>query len=274
MELFDSHCHIQSAGQPADESGIPELWAKAGDVNPDDIITRAEQAGVTRLICVGCDLKDSQLAVSFASQQPNCWASVGLHPHETNRYLGQAADLDQFKALATAPEVVAIGECGLDYHYDHSPKATQTELLKFQIELALELDLPIVFHIREAFADFWPIFESYHNSAQPLRGVVHSFSDSSANLERAVSAGLMIGVNGIATFTKNSDQLEVYRQIPVENLVLETDAPFLAPIPYRGEICEPRHIKTIAEYLVELRGESMATLATATTNNARRLFGL
>ena len=218
MELFDSHCHIQSAGQPANESGIPELWAKVGDVNPDDIIARAEQAGVTRLICVGCDLEDSQQAVSFASQQPNCWAAVGLHPHETNHYLGQTAALDQLEVLATAPEVVAIGECGLDYHYDHSPKATQIELLNFQIKLALRLGLPLIFHIREAFDDFWPIFESYHNSARPIRGVV--------------------------------------------------------PTPYRGQICEPWHIKTIAEYLVELRGESMAALAAATTNNARHLFGL
>ena len=274
MELFDSHCHIQSAGQPANESGIPELWAKVGDVNPDDIIARAEQAGVTRLICVGCDLEDSQQAVSFASQQPNCWAAVGLHPHETNYYLGQTAALDQLEVLATAPEVVAIGECGLDYHYDHSPKATQIELLNFQIKLALRLGLPLIFHIREAFDDFWPIFESYHNSARPIRGVVHSFSDSSANLERAVSAGLLIGVNGIATFTKSPSQLEVYRQVPLDSLILETDAPFLAPTPYRGQICEPWHIKTIAEYLVELRGESMVALAAATTNNARHLFGL
>jgi TatD DNase family protein len=274
MELFDSHCHIQSAGQPAGESGIPELWAKAGDVNPDDIITRAQQAGVTQLICVGCDLKDSQQAVSFVSQRSNCWAAIGLHPHETSHYLDQTADLDKFKVLATAPKVVAIGECGLDYYYQHSPKETQVALLKFQIELALKLGLPVIFHVREAFDDFWPVFESYHSPTQPIRGVVHSFSDSSANLERAVSAGLMIGVNGIATFTKNASQLDVYRQIPLDNLVLETDAPFLAPTPYRGQICEPWHIKTVAEYLVELRGESMASLAAVTTRNARQLFGL
>ncbi len=270
MDLVDTHCHIQSAGLGQGERATRELWAKAPELTGDSLVANAVETGVTRLICVGCDLVDSQLAVEFVQKRSNCWASVGIHPHETQQYTGKPQKLKEFAALAKAPKVVAIGECGFDFYYNHSPKAAQIELLRFQIELALELDLPLIFHVREAFDDFWPLFDSY----QGVRGVVHSYTDSAENLAKAVERNLYIGVNGIATFAKDPKQLAVYRSVPLQKLLLETDAPFLTPNPYRGTINEPKRVGTIADFIAELRGISRETLAAATTSNARQLFGL
>jgi TatD DNase family protein len=269
-ELVDTHCHIQSAGQGGGEKTTRELWAKTPDLTPDNIITGAVEAGVTRLICVGCDTADSQLAVDFVKNRKNCWASVGIHPHEAKHYAGKRRKLDEFAGLANKPKVVAVGECGLDFYYNHSPKAAQVEVLKFQIELALKHDLPIIFHVREAFDDFWPVFDSYEG----VRGVLHSYTDSAANLAKALERQLYIGVNGIATFTKNPAQLKVYKSIPLDNLLLETDAPFLSPHPHRGNINEPKRVADVAGFLARSRGERLEDLAAATTGNARKLFGI
>lgn len=270
MELVDTHCHIQSAGGLAGERSTRQLWAKLPGRQPDAIIADAAAAGVTRLLCVGCDLEDSELAVNFVQARQNCWATAGIHPHEAAGYVDQPEQLTRFAALASADKVVAIGECGLDYFYQHSPRESQQQILRFQIELALKHDLPLIFHVREAFADFWPIFETYEN----VRGVLHSFTDSQENLERAIGHGLYIGVNGIATFAKNEQQLAMYRAIPLQNLLLETDAPYLTPVPYRGKICEPYHIRVIAEFLSGHRQASLEKLAEATTKNAQTLFGI
>ena len=269
MELVDTHCHIQSIGASAGERVTRELWAKADGLTGDSVVAGAVAAGVTRLLCVGCDLADSQLAAAFVQNRPNCWASVGIHPHEAQHFAGQPAKLADFAALATQSKVVAIGECGFDFYYNHSPRAAQTEVLRFQIELALKHDLPLIFHVRAAFDDFWPIFDSY----QGARGVLHSFTDSAANLAKGLERGLFIGVNGIATFAKDSQLLEVYRTIPSDRLLLETDAPFLAPAPYRGGINEPKRIATIVDCLADLRDVDHKDLAKDTTNNACRLFG-
>jgi TatD DNase family protein len=270
-ELFDSHCHIQSAGTDTGEPATRERWAKLPDGGGDAIIRRAREAGVTRLLCVGCDAADSELAIEFVQNRPDCWASIGIHPHEAQHYVGDAHRQEAFKMLASRPKVIAVGECGLDYFYTHSPKEAQVALLRLQIELALAHDLPMIFHVREAFEDFWPIFESYHRM-KPIRGVLHSFTDSYANLQRALAHGLYIGVNGIATFTKEEAQKAMYRAIPLEHLLLETDAPFLTPSPYRGNICEPYHVQTVAQFLARDRGESVGEIAEVTTRNARQLF--
>jgi TatD DNase family protein len=267
-ELVDTHCHIQSIGATLGERVTRELWAKT-DLSAQQVVNNAVEAQVTRLICVGCDLADSQLAIEFVQAYEQCWASIGIHPHEAKATI----DDDQligFAALTTEPKVVAVGECGLDYYYEHSPKADQLKVLRFQFELALEADLPMIFHVREAFDDFWPIFDEYPG----VRGVLHSFTDSAENLTKALERGLLIGVNGIATFAKNPSQLEVYKAVPLSNLLLETDAPFLAPVPHRGQTNEPKHIATIAEFLSQLRGESSDELAAATTHNARQLFNI
>lgn len=272
MELTDTHCHIQSIGGFEGEELTRALWQKAHDTSAEDVLQRARDAGVTRMICVGCTLEDSELAIEFSAKHSECRASIGIHPHETDRYVQNESARRRFMALAEAPGVVAVGECGLDYHYDHGSKQAQAALLGFQMELALERQLPLIFHVRDAFDDFWPIFEHYYRLGKPLRGVLHSFTDTQANLEKALGYGLYIGVNGIATFAKDAAQQAVYRTIPIDSLLLETDAPFLTPAPYRGKICEPYHVRTTAEFLANARGESLEMLAVTTTQNARTLF--
>jgi TatD DNase family protein len=269
MEFVDTHCHIQSAGRDTGERITRELWAKS-DLKADQLVRDAQATGVTRLLCVGCDLTDSRLAVDFVKSRENCWASIGIHPHEAKHFANDQAKLRDFAALVDQPKVVAVGECGLDYYYSHSSSDSQAIILRYQIELALKHDLPLIFHVREAFDDFWPIFDQYEG----VRGVLHSFTDTADNLEEALRRGLYIGVNGIATFTKDQAQLAVYKSVPSDRFLLETDAPFLAPKPYRGKTNQPKHIVTVAEFLADLRGESLADLAQATTRNARQLFGV
>lgn len=272
FELVDTHCHIQSAGVPIGERSTLEKWSKQPDRGVDAIVAAAAEKGVTRMVSVGCDVPDSELAVEVVRNRPNLWASIGIHPHEAQRYAGDTAALDAFAALAKRDKVVAVGECGLDYYYGHSPQKDQAAILRFQIELALDHGLPMIFHVRDAFDDFWPIFDAYHTADKPVRGVLHSFTDTQANLDRAMERGLYIGVNGIATFAKNDAQIAMYKAIPLSRLLLETDAPFLTPSPYRGTICEPYHISVIAEFLGQLRNETPEGLAEATTNNAKNLF--
>ncbi len=270
MEFVDTHCHIQSAGNSAGERLTREIWSKNTTLSGDQIVKNAVLEGVTRMICVGCDLEDSKLAINFVQNFEQCWASIGLHPHEAQHYADVTQKLEDFSALVTSNKVVAVGECGLDYYYEHSPKEAQIAVLKYQIELAIQYQLPLIFHVREAFDDFWPIFDQYDD----LRGVLHSFTDSRSNLNKALERGLYIGVNGIATFTKNLSQLDVYRAVPLQKLLLETDAPFLTPTPYRGTINEPKRVETIAEFIASSRGESLEQLACVTTQNARQLFGI
>ena len=274
QQLTDTHCHIHEILGPddpgADEHSVAARWHQASKTDPAVVIADAQAAGVTRLICVGCTVVDSQLAVEFVQKRPQCWASIGMHPHEAARYQKDTVALASFAALAAQPKVVAVGECGLDYYYNHSPKEAQEKVLRFQLELAQKHDLPLIFHIREAFSDFWPIFDDYEG----LRGVVHSFTASQKELDQALARGLYIGQNGIITFTKDAAQLATARAIPLDRLLLETDAPFLTPTPHRGTICEPKHVYTTGVFLAELRGESLDDLARATTRNAKTLFGI
>jgi len=255
MELVDSHCHIH----------FPDY-----QLDPDQVRLDAQQDGVNRLICVGCTLQDSQGAVEYAGRHENVWASIGLHPHEAGLYVHDHTALQAFRDLASKPKVVAIGECGLDYYYEHSSREDQKKLLRFQLDLAVEHNLPLIFHIRDAFEDFWPIFDEYSG----LTGVVHSFTATSHELHQIVSRELYVGLNGIMTFTKDQKQLEAARAVPLDHLLLETDAPFLTPVPFRGTICQPKHVRVTAEFLGGLRGESLETIAAATTTNAKRLFKL
>lgn len=269
--LFDTHCHIQSAGADPEQGEriTRQMWAKSPELTADGMVKSAAEAGVTRLLCVGCDLDDSRLAIEFAQNHAGCWAAAGIHPHEAQHYQG-GRKIPEFAALAGEPKVVAIGECGLDYHYEHSTKTDQLPVLEFQIDLALEADLPLIFHVREAFDDFWPVFDNYEG----VRGVLHSFTDSPDNLAKALDRGLYLGVNGIATFTKDQAQLEVYKSVPLDRLLLETDAPFLTPAPYRGNINKPERLCAVADFLAQLRSEDRDELARAITENARKLFGV
>ncbi len=247
--LVDTHCHIHDKDYPIEAA---EVFDKAA-VNL-----------VEKYICVGTSQEDSVLAVDFASKHPNAFSAIGVHPHDSKD------GYKDIERLAESSKVVAVGEIVLDYYYNHSPRETQIEALRWQIELALEHDLPIVFHVRDAFDDFWPIFDSYKG----IRGVVHSFTDNLTNLEEALKRGLYIGVNGISTFTKDEDQIAVYRFIPIDRLLLETDAPFLTPVPFRGKVNEPAFVKNIAEFHAKLRGISVEEIARATSTNAHALFAI
>lgn len=255
LELVDTHQHIQFPDYPLDA---------------DEVVARASEKGVSRSISVGCSLPDSQAAVEFAARHKNVWASIGLHPHESARYVHDQHALQQFCDLVAKNEVVAIGETGLDYYYENSPKENQKKLLRFQLDLATKHNLPLILHIRDAFGDFWPIFDEYPD----LRGVVHSFSSDTDDLEQVLTRGLYIGLNGIMTFTKNTEQLAAAKAVPLDKLLLETDAPFLTPTPFRGKICEPWMTRVTAEFLADLRGENLEDLARVTTNNAMELFKL
>jgi TatD DNase family protein len=270
MQLVDTHCHIHESGTSAsDPDHTQQKWLAAGNPSPRQLVQSAHDAGVTRLVCVGCALSDSKRAVDFAQAQPQVWASIGIHPHEAKLHT-DAHILEEFAALVTQPKVVAIGETGLDYYYNHSDKPDQIAVLEFQLQLAADHNLPVIFHVRQAYDDFWSIFANFPG----LTGVLHSFTDSTDNMYRAIKHGLHIGVNGIATFTKDNAQKEMFAAIPLSNLLLETDAPYLTPTPVRGTINEPKNVTYITEYLAELRGETAAAIADATTTNAIKLFRL
>lgn len=254
MQFVDTHCHIHFADYALD---------------PEEVIEAADADGVTQLLCVGCTLSDSQAGVKFAACHEGVWASVGLHPHEAKEYVNDDHALQQFRELAGQPKVVAIGEIGLDYYYNHSEKADQIKLLRFQLSVAQEHKLPVIFHVRDAFDDFWQIYDEFK-----LPGVIHSFSAGTTELSQILQRDLYVGLNGIMTFTKDHDQLAAAKAVPLNRLLLETDAPFLTPSPFRGTICQPKHVRVTAEFLSSLRGESLDQLAEATTANARKLFTL
>ena len=255
MEFIDTHCHIHFPDYPLDS---------------EQVMQDAHENNVTQMICVGCTLADSQKGIEFAKRYENVYASIGLHPHEAEDYTNNPKKLQQFRNLLPSPHVVAIGEIGLDYYYEHSPKEAQKQLLQFQLDMAIEHKLPVIFHVREAFDDFWSIFDQYSD----ISGVIHSFSASTKELDQIIERGLYVGLNGIMTFTKDANQLAAAKAVPLDKLVLETDAPYLTPVPFRGKICEPKHVRVTAEFLSSIRSEDLASIAAATTRNARQLFQL
>ncbi len=204
----------------------------------------------------------------LAAKYDNVWAAAGVHPHDAKDFPDDGAE--QLNKLLSQPKVVAVGEMGLDFFKNYSPKDNQIKILRQQIEASLASGLPYIFHIRESFDDFWPVFDSYPR----LRGVVHSFSAGRKELEQIMQRDLYVGLNGIMTFTKDQEQLAAAKAAPINRLVLETDAPFLTPAAKRGQTCEPAFVRDTAEFLAELRGQSLADLAAATTKNAEELFAI
>lgn len=248
--FVDTHCHIHEPNY----------------VNAEAAYVRALDANVIKMICVGTDIPSSRQALDFAMSHESAWASIGVHPHDTKD--GYEAI---FNLVAASPaKLVAIGEIGLDYFYTHSPRDIQIRALEMQLQLAKDLDLPVVFHVREAFDDFWPIYQNFAG----LRGELHSFTDSIQNLERGLSEGLYVGVNGISTFTKDTQQQAMFQAIPLEKMLLETDAPFLTPAPNRGKVNEPAFVRNVAEYHAHQRGVELEHLARVTSANASTLFSL
>jgi len=208
--------------------------------------------------------------VKYAKNNKKVWAAIGLHPHEASKYINDSAGLQALSDLAAKPKVVAVGEIGLDYYYNHSGHEDQKQLLHFQLKLAQKHNLPVILHVRNAFDDFWPIFDEYSG----LKGVVHSFTATTAELQQILARGLYVGLNGIVTFTQQAEQIEAIKAVPLDSMLLETDAPYLTPVPFRGKICQPKYVRVTGEFLANLRGESLDTMASVTTANARKLFSI
>jgi len=270
VQLFDTHCHIHEIAA-ADPEGThtEQLWHASG-LSLDEVIERGAEAGVMDYMLVGCTVRDSELAVDLAPDLKGAHVSIGVHPHEAAATLAEPMLLERFTELAATPRVQAIGECGLDYFYQHSPREAQIELLHFQLKLAQQHALPVIFHVREAYDEFWPIFDQYDG----VRGVLHSYTDTPENLAEAIKRDLYIGVNGIATFAKQPSQQAMFASIPLERMVLETDAPYLTPVPHRGKINQLQHVRDVAEFVARTRGLSLEEVASQTTANARALFTL
>ncbi len=251
--LFDTHCHIHESSY-----SLPV----------DEVMRRANEVGVSGMICVGTNEQSSADAITFAKQYDMVFASIGVHPHDAKDGWGSIESLA--KQHDAEQKLVAVGEIGLDYYYSYSSREVQIAALEAQIQVALDHDLPIIFHVRDAFDDFWPIFDNFHG----IRGELHSFTDTQTNLDKGFERGLYVGVNGISTFTKDAQQRQMYATIPLDRMVLETDAPFLTPAPYRGTVNEPAYVSEVARHHATLRGIAIDEVAHATTANATALFRL
>lgn len=261
MRLIDSHCHIDSSEYDADRA---------------DVIARAKAAGVEHLILVGLwregeGVRSARRAVEVAAASGG-YASptVCIHPHDVAQV--SESDWKGIDALCALPEVVGVGETGLDYHYDHSPREAQQEGFRHFIRLAKSLEKPLVIHTREAEADTYRLLDE---EGVPARGaVIHCFTGDRAAAQEYLARGLSISFSGIATFRTAEEIREAAKLVPLEKMLVETDAPYLAPIPNRGKRNEPAWVAKTVEVLAQVKGVSAETLAEVTAENARRFFGL
>jgi TatD DNase family protein len=236
----------------------------------DQVIERAKLSQVQSIITVGADLASSRQAVEFARRYPDVIATVGVHPHDADSVSDSV--LNEIAILAQDEGVVAIGEIGLDYHYDFSPRDVQRRVFAIQISLARELELPIVVHVREAYQDVMSILKSEH--AEDVGGIVHCFSGDREAAKDCLDMGFYISVGGILTFANSQELREIIRGLPMDRILLETDAPYLTPVPYRGKRNEPAYLVHVAEALANLKGITFDEVAETTTLNACKLFGL
>ena len=249
--LVDSHCHLD----------FPDFAAER-----DAVVARARAAGVGTMLTIGTRLDQFPGVRAIAEAEPDIWCSVGAHPHEAADHAATTAD--DLVALATHPRVVGIGETGLDYHYDHSPRDVQERVFRAHIAASRQSGLPLIIHAREADDDVALILRQ--EAAPP--GVMHCFSSGRGLAEAALALGFCISISGIVTF-RNADELRaIVRDIPLDRLLVETDAPYLAPVPHRGKRNEPAHVAVTAAAVAALKGVEPGVLAAATTDNFFRLF--
>ena len=252
--LIDSHAHLDDLRY---------------DTDRDNVLQRAQTAGIEAIVTIGCDLATSQAAVALAHAHPNIFATIGVHPHEAKE-IGEGW-YESFRSLAQHPKIVAYGEIGLDYHYDHSPREIQRQRFREQIHLARELALPLVIHTREAQEDTVMILRE--EGAVDVGGVFHCFSGDMWLAKDALDLGFYLSFSGVLTF-KNATMLrDIAKTVPLDRLMVETDCPYLAPVPYRGKRNEPAYVQYVAETLAEIRGNgSVESVARATVENTKRVF--
>jgi TatD DNase family protein len=257
LALADAHCHL-------DAQYFPE--------GPDAVMERARAAGVVGFVVVGVgsDLAPARTAVELARRLPErVCACVGIHPHDASSWTEAAHEA--LRAMALGPEVAAVGEIGLDYHYDHSPREVQRDVFARLVGLAREVRKPVVVHTREAAADTLAILE--REGARDVGGIIHCFSEDRPFAERALDLGFDVSLSGIVTFKNARAVQEVAAWAPLDRLHVETDSPYLAPNPLRGKPCEPAYVVHTARRVAELRGIPLEDLAAATLANTERRFG-
>ena len=252
MRLVDSHAHLDFRQFKTDRRSV---------------IERAWEAGLVVIINAGTDLSTSRAAVALAEEHDAVYATVGVHPHDAKSVTPTV--LEEIRDLARHPKVIAVGEIGLDYYRDRSPRSAQRRAFADQLALASELDLPVVVHDRDAHDDVLAALRDW-----PGAGVIHSYSAGVGRLDEVLAMGFYVGISGPVTFP-NAEQLrEVARAVPADRLLVETDCPFLTPIPHRGRRNEPAYVRYVAEAIARTRNESLESLAEATTENVSHLFGI
>jgi TatD DNase family protein len=260
--LVDTHCHLN-------------LNLYENDL--DAVLERACEQGLVRIMVPGVDLETSQCAVVLSEQYPNLYAAIGIHPN--NALLWSVETLPALNELALHPKVFAIGEIGLDFYRDKTPRLLQLDIFQKQLDLAASLKKPVIIHSRNAMKEIWPILRTWQESLilskNPLSaspGVLHSFEGSLEIAQEAITHHFLVGVNGVITFQNAIQRQQITAEIPLENIVLETDAPFLTPHPFRGQRNEPALIMKVAQKLADLFTKPLPDIAGITTHNADRLF--
>ena len=251
MEFIDTHCHI---------------YYDKYDHDINDVINRASNNNVNNIICVGVDLESSRKSLELAEQYQSVFATVGYHPHEAK--LTSENYLDEIKKISQKSKVVAIGEIGLDYYYEHSDKKIQIKVFREQLELAKELNMPTIIHNRESDDDL------YHNIKESNinKGVIHCYSSDIKYANKLFELGLIVSFTGIITFSKKLQ--EVVKEIPMDKIMIETDSPYLTPIPFRGKRNEPYMVKYVAEKIAEIKNISVEEVAEITTKTAKDFFSI
>ena len=253
MEYFDSHAHLDDSRFDGDRA---------------QIFAQLPQVGVTRIMNVGCDLQSSQNSISLARQYPFVYAAVGSHPDDADHV--DVVRIETYRQLAKDPRVKAIGEIGLDYHYEDVPRQIQKQAFAMQLELARELKLPVIVHEREAHGDAMELIRAFPE----LRGVFHCYSGSPDMAKELVKLGWYIGFTGVLTFKNARKAVETAQCLPLDRILIETDCPYMAPEPHRGRRNDSRYVPYMARKLAEIRGISEEEAAAATTANAKALFAI
>lgn len=251
--LFDTHVHLN---------------VKQFEHDFEEVIERAKSNGVTRMVIVGFDHETIPKALALAESYTFIYAAVGWHPVDAIDFTDK--ELDWLEELAAHPKVVALGEMGLDYHWDKSPKDVQDKVFRAQIRLAKKLEMPIIIHNREATEDIVKILKE--ERAESIGGIMHCYNDSTAYVQTCLDMNFYISLGGPVTFKNAKQPKEVAKMVPLDRLLIETDCPFLAPHPNRGKRNEPAYVSLVAEQIAELRGVPVSEIAQATQDNAMRVF--
>ena len=253
-EWFDSHCHVDE---------------EAFDEDREEVLSRMKANGVTRCAVIGSDMETSRRAAAFAAAHSGVVAAGGFHPHEASRF--RESDLDELREMYQKGRIRAIGEIGLDFYYDHSPRDVQREVCIRQMELAWELKAPVAYHIRDAHQEMLEIMKGM--KARLTGGIIHCFSGSAEIAKEYLKLGYYISFAGPLTFKKAPRLQEAVKLVPKDRLLIETDSPYMAPEPVRGRRNEPANVRYVGIKLAELRGETPEEVAEYTTENAMRVYG-